>query len=183
MPRASIGFGRCLARRWPSLTGGKTNRPRNASRRTVNAGPASRNQPACHRFDSSMATRSAFPHIVWFRDDLRLSDQPALPSAAKPAAEHDAPVICLYVLDEESPALRLPQARPLGGAARWWLAQSLRSLQQSFHAIGASLVLRRGPAARVIRDLAVETGAEAVFWNEIAQAPYRLQAEEGGASL
>jgi deoxyribodipyrimidine photo-lyase len=130
-----------------------------------------------------MATRSAFPHIVWFRDDLRLSDQPALHAAAEAAAEHDAPVICLYVLDEESPALRLPQARPLGGAARWWLAQSLRSLQQSFRAIGAPLVLRKGPAAKVIRELALQTGAKAVFWNEIAQVPYWQQAQDVASSL
>ncbi|MFX8700488.1 deoxyribodipyrimidine photo-lyase, partial [Acinetobacter baumannii] len=36
------------------------------------------------------------PIIVWFRDDLRLSDHPALHAAAKSGA----PVICLHVLDE-----------------------------------------------------------------------------------
>ncbi|HEY8333030.1 MAG TPA: deoxyribodipyrimidine photo-lyase, partial [Tardiphaga sp.] len=55
------------------------------------------------------------PCIVWFRDDLRLSDHPALHAASKTGA----PVICLYVLDEQSAGIR-----PLGGAARWWLAQS-----------------------------------------------------------
>jgi deoxyribodipyrimidine photo-lyase len=33
------------------------------------------------------------PIIVWFRDDLRLSDHPALHAAANTGA----PVICLYV--------------------------------------------------------------------------------------
>lgn len=134
-------------------------------------------------FNSSMAARSASPRIVWFRDDLRLSDQPALHAAAKEAAESGAPVICLYVLDGESPALRAPQARPLGGATRWWLAQSLRSLQQNLRAIGAPLILRKGPAAKIVRGLALETGAQAVFWNEIAQAPFRLQAQDVAASL
>ena len=101
------------------------------------------------------------PIIVWFRDDLRLSDHPALHAAAQTGA----PLICLYVLDEAA-------GRPLGGAARWWLAQSLRALGQSLTAIGGSLVLRRGPAARIIPDLARESGAGAVHWNAIAQAPH-----------
>jgi deoxyribodipyrimidine photo-lyase len=122
-----------------------------------------------------MAAKSASPRIVWFRDDLRLSDHPALHAASRTGA----PVICVYVLDEASS----PQLRPLGGAARWWLAQSLRALQASLTAIGAALVLRRGPAAKVIAALAQESGAAAVFWNEIAQAPHRAVAEQVAASL
>ena len=122
-----------------------------------------------------MAGKPTSPHIVWFRDDLRLSDHPALHAASRTGA----PVICLYVLDEVSHA----QLRPLGGAARWWLAQSLRALQASLTAAGSLLVLRRGPAAKVIAALAQETGAAAVFWNEIAQAPQRAIAEQVEAAL
>src|ERR1700681_1839908 len=107
-----------------------------------------------------MASKSAPACIVWFRDDLRLADHPALHAAARTGA----PVICLYVFDEQSKGLR-----PLGGATRWWLAQSLRALQNSLGRAGSPLVLRKGPAARVIAELARETGAAAVFWNEIAQ--------------
>jgi deoxyribodipyrimidine photo-lyase len=102
------------------------------------------------------------PIIVWFRDDLRLSDHPALHAAAHTGA----PVICLYVLDETV-------GRPLGGAARWWLAQSLRSLATGLTAIGGALTLRTGPAARVVPDLARESEAGAVYWNEIAQVPHQ----------
>ena len=122
-----------------------------------------------------MTGKPASPCIVWFRDDLRLSDHPALHAASSTGA----PVICLYVLDETSNA----QLRPLGGAARWWLAQSLRALQASLTAAGSLLVLRRGPAAKVIAALAQETGAAAVFWNEIAQAPQRAIAEQVEAAL
>ena len=87
-----------------------------------------------------MAGQSVSPQIVWFRDDLRLSDHPALHAATRTGA----PVICLYVLDEAGNA----SVRPLGGAARWWLAQSLRALQASLIAIGSTLVLRRGPRPR-----------------------------------
>ena len=126
-----------------------------------------------------MAATSASPCIVWFRDDLRLSDHPALHAAA----ETGTPVICLYVFDEASEALRAPAARPLGGAARWWLAQSLRALQGRLTALGTSLVLRKGPAAKIIAELARETGAGAVFWNEIAQAPHQAVADQVAAAL
>ena len=106
-----------------------------------------------------MTGSSASPLIVWFRDDLRLSDHPALHDAA----QSGAPLVCLYVLDEEGS----PQhGRPIGSASRWWLAQSLRSLQGSLTARGQSLTLRRGRPARVIADLAQEIRASAVHWNE-----------------
>jgi deoxyribodipyrimidine photo-lyase len=108
-----------------------------------------------------------------------LSDHPALHAAAKTGS----PVICLYVLDEESSALRPPHARPLGGASRWWLAQSLRALQASLGAAGASLLLRKGSAALVIAELAQETGASMVYWNEIAQAPHQAVADHVAAAL
>ena len=123
-----------------------------------------------------MACKSSPPCIVWFRDDLRLSDHYALHAASKTAA----PTICLYVLDEVSGA---PNARPLGGAARWWLAQSLRALQKSLNSIGGALVLRKGPAAGIIAELARETGAEAVFWNEVAQGPHQAVADQAAAAL
>ena len=59
------------------------------------------------------------PSLVWFRDDLRLADNPAL----RAAVDRGAPVVALFVLDEESPGFRA-----LGGAARWWLHHSLESL-------------------------------------------------------
>ena len=126
-----------------------------------------------------MASKSASPCIVWFRDDLRLSDHPALHAAS----ETGSAVICLYVFDETSAALRAPTARPLGGAARWWLAQSLRALQERLASVGSSLVLRKGPAAKVIADLARETQAGAVFWNEIAQAPQQAVANQVAVAL
>jgi len=96
------------------------------------------------------------PSIVWFRDDLRLADHPALHHAIG----RGAPVVAVYVLDEESPGIR-----PLGGASRWWLHSSLLSLAASLGDRGVPLVLRRGPAESVITELAESTGAGAVYWN------------------
>jgi deoxyribodipyrimidine photo-lyase len=114
------------------------------------------------------------PAIVWYRDDLRVSDHPALLAAS----DAHAPVVCIYVLDNKAPGVR-----PLGGATRWWLAQSLRALQASLRERGASLVLRKGSAPKVIAALARETEAGSVYWNEIAQSPHRAVADQVAAAL
>ena len=88
-------------------------------------------------------------------------------------------MICLYVFETS----RQPGARPIGGAARWWLAQSLRSLQKSLRAHGVPLVLRKGPAAKVIAEIARENGVGDVFWNAIAQAPHRAIEREVALAL
>ncbi len=96
------------------------------------------------------------PVLYWFRDDLRLADNPAL------AAAHATgrPLFLLYILDESSRESRAP-----GGASRWWLDKSLRSLGERIAAKGGKLVLRKGPAETVIADLVAKTGAAAVYWN------------------
>ncbi len=96
------------------------------------------------------------PSLVWFRDDLRLADNPALQAAL----ERGKPIVAVYVLDEESPGIR-----PLGGAARWWLHGSLTVLADSLERLGGRLTLRRGPAEGVVAGLAASVGADAVFWN------------------
>lgn len=95
--------------------------------------------------------------IVWFRDDLRLADHPALSAAVATGA----PLVCLYVLDDEA------AARPLGAASRWWLAQSLRALDADVSKAGGALVLRRGTATSIVAKLARDTGASAVYWSKI----------------
>jgi deoxyribodipyrimidine photo-lyase len=104
------------------------------------------------------------PSIVWFRDDLRLGDNPAL----RAALERGEPVLGLYVLDEESSGVRAH-----GGAARWWLHHSLASLAERLAERGSTLVLRRGPAARVVREVVADAAAGAVFWNRRYGGPER----------
>jgi len=94
------------------------------------------------------------PIIVWLRNDLRLADHPALHQAAA----EDVPVMPLYVLDEDTPG-----NWSLGGASRWWLHQSLTSLQTSMRHLGNDLILRRGEAAKTIAELVHQAGAAKVY--------------------
>ena len=96
------------------------------------------------------------PAIVWFRDDLRLSDHPALTAAVGTGR----PILPVYVFDAASPGLR-----PLGGASKWWLARSLVSLAHDIAAAGATLRVIAGAAGDVLPALAAESDAAAVFWS------------------
>ncbi|MES2035533.1 MAG: deoxyribodipyrimidine photo-lyase [Pseudomonadota bacterium] len=92
------------------------------------------------------------PAIVWLRQDLRLTDNPALAAAAAGGR----PVIAVHILDET-----------LGGASRWWLDKSLRALAADLEARGSRLILRRGDPALQLGEIIATTGAEAVYWNRL----------------
>jgi len=104
------------------------------------------------------------PSLVWFRQDLRLADNPALAAAVA----RGALLIPFYVLDETTPARWAP-----GGASRWWLHHSLAALAEELERRGARLVLRRGAAAVTVPRLAKESGAAAVFWNRHVEPFWR----------
>ncbi len=87
--------------------------------------------------------------IVWFRQDLRLRDNPALSAAAQAGA-----IIPLYILDDSG-------RWPPGGAGRWWLHHSLKALQASL----GGLVVARGDARTLLPDFVRHSGASAVYWN------------------
>jgi deoxyribodipyrimidine photo-lyase len=94
------------------------------------------------------------PTIHWFRQDLRLSDNPALTAAFR----RGDPVIPVYIFDPELP-------RELGGASRWWLHHSLAALDASLKSNGSRLILRRGPTLDCLRLLVEQTGAACVTFS------------------
>ena len=95
------------------------------------------------------------PNIVWFRQDLRLTDNPALHSAARKGA----PVLPVFILDESHEGDWAP-----GAASRWWLHKSLQSLDD---ALDGALVLLRGDPQKELSKLVDELGVESVFWNRL----------------
>ena len=98
------------------------------------------------------------PVIVWFRQDLRLADNPALDAALRSGA----PVVPVYILDDVAPG-----EWRMGGANRWWLHHSLTALAADLVKRGSRLILRRGPAGPMLDQLLAETGAETVLWNRL----------------
>ncbi|HTR15901.1 MAG TPA: deoxyribodipyrimidine photo-lyase [Acetobacteraceae bacterium] len=124
------------------------------------------------------AAASAAPVMLWFRQDLRLADHPALEAALATGR----PVLPVYVLDDTTPGAWRP-----GGAARWWLHHSLTALAAALAERGAALVLRHGKAAEAIPALAREAGAVAVhatrahepFWREADRAVEAALAAQG----
>jgi deoxyribodipyrimidine photo-lyase len=89
------------------------------------------------------------PVVLWFRQDLRLSDHPALTAAAAKGA-----VIPLFILDDETPG-----EWRWGGASRWWLHHSLAALGK-----GVPLVLRQGTTEAVLREVLLAAGAGALHF-------------------
>lgn len=92
--------------------------------------------------------------LHWFRDDLRLADNPGLAAAAA-----HGPLICLFILDESG------QRRAPGGASRWWLAQSLAALAKAIGAKGGELVLMRGDPATILPAVVAAADIELITWN------------------
>ena len=126
----------------------------------------------------------ADPIILWFRQDLRLSDQAALA-----AALGEGPVIPVYILDDAA-----PRQWKMGAAQRWWLHYSLKSLDKNLREKGSRLILRRGDCAEELQQLARETGSPRVhalahyepWWRNAERAVDRtidLQLHDGGLLL
>tara|TARA_R110001599_G_scaffold353866_1_gene600957 strand:+ start:77401 stop:78843 length:1443 start_codon:yes stop_codon:yes gene_type:complete len=118
------------------------------------------------------------PIIYWFRQDLRTRDLPGLTAAVATGRA----VLPCYILDDISPG-----DDAMGSASRWWLHHSLAALREELAGLGGTLVLRRGPAAEVLKALVEETGADAVYcsrlyepWaNEVEVTLHDALAEQG----
>ncbi|HMB91356.1 MAG TPA: deoxyribodipyrimidine photo-lyase [Rhodothermales bacterium] len=95
--------------------------------------------------------------LVWFRNDLRLADNPALYQAL----ERGGTIVPVFIWapDEEGDW-------PPGAAQLWWLHHSLSALDADLRAKGSRLLIRKGPGRDTLRDLIDVTGADAVYWNE-----------------
>lgn len=94
-------------------------------------------------------------NLVWLRNDLRVSDNPALSAAIKNGDK----TVALYVHE------RTDGVRPPGAAARWWLHQSLVSLGRDLAGIGVALFVRNGESQAVVRKAAAEFAVDGVYWN------------------
>ncbi|WP_309384485.1 cryptochrome/photolyase family protein [Cerasicoccus frondis] len=94
--------------------------------------------------------------MVWFRQDLRLKDNPALQAAI----ERGEPVVPVFIYDEKGEG-----QWSFGGASKWWLHHALKDLAEQLADYDLRLVIRQGKSGDVLKQLLQDTGAEAVFWN------------------
>lgn len=91
--------------------------------------------------------------LVWFRQDLRLSDNPAFFEAC---AAYDK-VIPIYIFDDKNSVL--------GGAQAWWLHHSLTALCKALAQHGLKLILRKGNPLEILSELINTAAIKAVYWN------------------
>ncbi len=101
--------------------------------------------------------------IFWFRQDLRLSDNPGLFEAAK-----NGLVLPIYILDDE-----IANAGKMGGASKWWLYNSLKSLDRS---LDNKLNFYMGDSKIILKNLINENDIGAVYWNRCYE-PWRIKAD------
>lgn len=113
------------------------------------------------RSNEMPAATAPTPTLVWFRDDLRLRDNPALTWAV-----NRGPVVGIFINEDSSTT----GERPLGAAAAWFQREALRSLQSELAANGIPLLLASGDPREIIPSLASQLGG-AVTWSRRYHAP------------
>lgn len=107
--------------------------------------------------------------IVWFRRDLRLTDNPALSYAL---THHDR-VIPLYLHTPDDAGHWAE-----GGASRWWLHHSLQALQRRLRDKKADLIIRQsGSAGQALQNILDETEIDAIYWNRL-YTPWAIQRDK-----
>jgi deoxyribodipyrimidine photo-lyase len=100
-------------------------------------------------------------NLLWFRQDLRLADNPALQAAAESGS-----LLPIYILDDVNAG-----DWKMGAASRVWLQQSLTALNQS---LDGKLQFFRGDARSIIASLVNSLPVVAVFWNRCYE-PWRIE--------
>ncbi|MBS0235844.1 MAG: deoxyribodipyrimidine photo-lyase [Proteobacteria bacterium] len=99
--------------------------------------------------------------IVWLRNDLRLSDNPAFIAAASKGG-----VWPIYIFDTTS-------SQYLGSASRWWLHHSLQSLKDS---LNGRLDYYVGNPHEILIELAQQHNIKDLYWNRCYE-PLQMQQE------
>lgn len=102
--------------------------------------------------------------IVWFRQDLRIGDNPALYNAAL-----DYEIVPIYILEDEDAG-----EWQMGEASRWWLHHSLHSLDQSLF---GKLNIYQGKALHLLPQLVKRLRIDAVYWNRCYE-PWRIKRDK-----
>lgn len=102
--------------------------------------------------------------IHWFRQDLRLEDNPSFYEASL-----SGDVLPIYILDDVNSG-----DAKMGGASRWWLHHSLSSLNESLE---GNLHVFAGNPQDVLGKIVKENAIDAVYWNRCYE-PWRIDRDK-----
>ena len=99
--------------------------------------------------------------LNWFRQDLRLSDNPSLHHASM-----NGQVLPVYILDDQNSG-----DFSMGEASRFWLHHSLKSLNEN---LSNNLSLYQGDPLKALLDIIDRNNITAVYWNRCYE-PWRIK--------
>ncbi|MDG2060597.1 MAG: deoxyribodipyrimidine photo-lyase [SAR86 cluster bacterium] len=108
-----------------------------------------------------MKTSNNQVSIHWFRQDLRLLDNPALFSAVQSGR-----VLPIYILDDVNSG-----DHKMGSASRWWLYKSLTNLNLS---LSNNLEFYKGNPQIILNELISKYHVKEIFWNRCYE-PWRIK--------
>jgi deoxyribodipyrimidine photo-lyase len=103
-------------------------------------------------------------NIIWFRQDLRVKDNPALVKAAMAGD-----ILPIYILDDIN-----AKEDKMGAASRVWLHHALTSLNRTLE---GNLSLYKGDAKTIINQLCEDNNIDAVYWNRCYE-PWRISRDK-----
>ena len=100
--------------------------------------------------------------IIWFRNDLRITDNAVI----NYCLENKRKVLPVYIYDPST---------SLGSASKWWLKNSLISLNKS---LKGNLIVIEGEPSKILLDLVNKNGIKEILWNERYSKDDRSQDNE-----
>jgi len=100
--------------------------------------------------------------LVWFRNDLRVRDNESLFRAVEQAQT----IVPIYIFDERQFGTTRFGFKKTGAFRAKFLLESIANLKQSLQTLGSDLVIRIGKPEQILRELARELNAQAIFFSE-----------------
>ena len=102
--------------------------------------------------------------IHWFRQDLRINDNPSLNSAS----QFDT-FLPIYILDDVNSG-----EFSMGAASRWWLHHSLTKLNKN---LNGKLLIYKGNPSEILEKLIEENEITHISWNRCYE-PWRIKRDK-----
>ena len=107
--------------------------------------------------------------IHWFRQDLRISQNPSLEALSKKVDQ----IVLIYIFD--------PKQR-IGSVSKWWLEQSLKNLSNNIEKNNGKLKIFAGNPFDIIQSLILNKNIECFYWNRLYD-PYSIKRDKKIKSL